>query len=244
MKPWQEKMQQFDRWLMQPSGQQLLQLQLPIVQHYLDQFCQTSARQQLLIYHGHHHLQLECNHKHIIRLGATDSMGTDVVAAPFALPFAEQSIDTIILPYMLELTDKISDVMQECYRVLRPQGVIIICGLNANSILRWQNRTVSPFNALKFNNVGDLQRELFLEGYDLLQYDKFSFTGLLSSKPWLETMGQFLWPYLANAYVLAMHKRIETLTVIKPKVTWPKAIQLKNTRLANYIAERQALDKR
>lgn len=166
-----------------------------------------------------------------------------MVAAPFALPFPNEVADVLILPYVVECAPNTQAIFEECYRVLKPQGVIFICGLNPNSLLRWQSRKIKPFNELTFLGADELQRSLFLQGFDLLQRKKFSFCGMNSSiMPWFEKLGRYLWPYLASGFVLSMQKRVEVLTPLTPKFAWPAhALPVKNARLANVATEPEAI---
>ena len=58
----------------------------------------------------------------------------DVIADPHWLPFAENSIDLIVLPHALEFTDDPHLMLREAYRVIRPEGQIVIAGFNPFSL--------------------------------------------------------------------------------------------------------------
>jgi SAM-dependent methyltransferase len=51
-----------------------------------------------------------------------------------ALPFAAHSLDLVVLPHSLELTDDPHTALREVERVLVPEGRVVICGLNPASL--------------------------------------------------------------------------------------------------------------
>ena len=58
----------------------------------------------------------------------------DIIADPHGLPFAENSLDLIVLPHALEFTDDPHQMLREAYRVMRPEGQIVIAGFNPFSL--------------------------------------------------------------------------------------------------------------
>ena len=57
-----------------------------------------------------------------------------VLADPHWLPFAENSMDLIVLPHVLEFTDEPHQLLREVYRVIRPEGQLLIAGFNPFSL--------------------------------------------------------------------------------------------------------------
>src|SRR3954470_21509832 len=49
-----------------------------------------------------------------------------IVADPHELPFAENALDLIVMPHALEFTEDPHQMLREAYRVIRPEGQIII----------------------------------------------------------------------------------------------------------------------
>ena len=62
----------------------------------------------------------------------------DIIADPHGLPFAENAIDLIVLPHALEFTDDPHLMLREAYRVIRPEGQIVIAGLQPVLAVRRQ----------------------------------------------------------------------------------------------------------
>ena len=70
----------------------------------------------------------------------------DVIADPHGLPFAENALDLIVLPHALEFTDDPHLMLREAYRVIRPEGQIVISGFNPFSLRakRYFGRAQTP----------------------------------------------------------------------------------------------------
>ena len=58
----------------------------------------------------------------------------DIIADPHGLPFAENTIDLIVMPHALEFTDDPHLMLREAWRVIRPEGQIVIAGFNPFSL--------------------------------------------------------------------------------------------------------------
>ena len=71
----------------------------------------------------------------------------DIIADPHGLPFAENAVDLIVLPHALEFTDDPHLMLREAYRVIRPEGQIVIAGFNPFSLYgakRYFGRAQTP----------------------------------------------------------------------------------------------------
>ena len=55
-----------------------------------------------------------------------------------ALPFADDSLDLVVLPHTLELSPDPHATLREVARVLVPEGRLLIFGLNPNSLWGWR----------------------------------------------------------------------------------------------------------
>ena len=71
----------------------------------------------------------------------------DIIADPHGLPFAENAVDLIVMPHALEFTDDPHLMLREAYRVIRPEGQIVIAGFNPFSLYgakRYFGRSQTP----------------------------------------------------------------------------------------------------
>ena len=57
-----------------------------------------------------------------------------ILADPLWLPFAENSLDLIVLPHALEFTSDPHQLLREVYRAMRAEGQIVISGFNPFSL--------------------------------------------------------------------------------------------------------------
>ena len=58
----------------------------------------------------------------------------DIIADPHGLPLGENTIDLIVMPHALEFTDDPHLMLREAWRVIRPDGQIVISGFNPFSL--------------------------------------------------------------------------------------------------------------
>lgn len=71
---------------------------------------------------------------------AVGQVGVSVVCLPEALPFPDQSLDLVVMPHTLELAQDPHQALAEAVRVLRPQGRLVVLGLNPVSLWALRQR--------------------------------------------------------------------------------------------------------
>lgn len=59
------------------------------------------------------------------------------------LPFPDNFFDKIVISHLLEFTSDVEATIQECHRVLRPNGQLVAFAPNRTGV--WSRREVSPF---------------------------------------------------------------------------------------------------
>lgn len=146
---------------------------------------------------------------------------TMLVADSLAMPWAEQSIDTLIWPHGLDEIATDEQAMAEAAKILVPGGSLLLTGLNNKgywhffyrrdvNLQFWQPRSVSTL-------VANLQKHnLFMTEGHFLGY---GFPGCFGSDhQTIEYMGNRWWPHLAAIYALVLVKRNTPLNLI-PKQT-------------------------
>lgn len=142
-----------------------------------------------------------------------------------SLPIESHSVDVLILPHVLEFEDDPHAALREVFRVLVPEGHLIIFGFNPWSLLGFwrlvlRRRAVMPWRGsfLGHNRIKDW---LALLGFDVLSKSSVFFRPpfrnerILSRLRCLDAAGRKA-PYLSGAYMLVARKRVSTLTPIRP----------------------------
>jgi SAM-dependent methyltransferase len=138
-------------------------------------------------------------------------------AAADELPIATESIDTVILPHVIEFESNRHQILREAERVLKPEGRLFILGLNPwslHGIIRHLPHSAS------FWRTHSASRHRLLDWLSLLKFDaEFSAAFSLSSSQvlsrpstlWAKTRAE-----LSFAYALKAVKRRYTLIPIRP----------------------------
>ena len=91
------------------------------------------------------------------------------------LPFKNESFDLVIVPYLYQCFDNNKYFFEEVYRVLKPEGTLLIAGLQKLSLLYWQKAyvktdllswVVSVENKFQFNKCMENYGFDYLAGKD------------------------------------------------------------------------------
>jgi len=149
----------------------------------------------------------------------------DVIADPHWLPFPENSIDLIVMPHALEFTDDPHQMLREAYRVIRPEGQIIIAGFNPFSLFgarRYFGRGQTPPWNGNFIALYRVKDWLTLLGFDVVGGRLDCYAPPFSREQWLARAGFFeqagdrWWPIGGGVYFLRATKHIHGMPVITP----------------------------
>lgn len=146
---------------------------------------------------------------------------------PEALPLQTDSIDVIVLPHILEFSERPHDVLREVDRILIPEGHVVILGFNPFSLWnlwRWARGRKGrvPWCA-HFISATRMKDWLALLGFEVIDTRHYFFRpplrhkGLLGKLAFLERLGQRGWPILGGAYGMVARKRVIALTPIRPR---------------------------
>jgi SAM-dependent methyltransferase len=226
------------RWLETPSGRYLLDWE----QRYLDQ--------AVVDLFGFHALQLGLNQIDALRANrmphrwiATESLtggdnralATVSLHCSFdALPFDSQSLDLVVLPHGLEVTNDPHLALREVERVLVPEGRVVIVGFNPASLWGLRQRLGSLRRRVLPRTAGPLfmptEGEFF--GYrrlrDWLRLLSFEVEAgrfgcylppLVSQKwlsrfAWMERVGERWWPVFGAVYCVVAVKRVRGMRLV------------------------------
>ena len=155
---------------------------------------------------------------------------TGVQADAAALPFATDSLDLLVLPYLLEFHLNPHQVLREAQRTLRPEGQLLILGFNPLSLWGVRNRisrTLSP-GRTDFPRPGNyLSVHRLKDWLKLLDFDvarghfgcyapPCSREKSFSHLGWLEHAGDRWWGFAGGCYALMSIKRVPGMTLLTP----------------------------
>jgi SAM-dependent methyltransferase len=232
------EMKEWQTWLSSPAGQYLIEWE----QKQLDGLVGDLF--------GFHALQLGLEELDALRTnrmphrwlalpnceGLKTSFSTDFRA----LPFAEQSLDLIILPHTLEICPDPHATLREVERVLVPEGRVIICGLNPWSL--WgarlmrerfyarlgSKKTFMPIHS-EFMGPHRMKDWLTLLGFEIegggfgVYKPSFESQRWLSRLQWMELAGNRWWPIFGSAYFLTAVKRVRGMRLLG--ASWKSPLQ-------------------
>ncbi len=161
-----------------------------------------------------------------------------MVCDPAALPFQANTLDLVVLPHTLEQSAHPHGALREVERVLRPEGRVVISGLNPLSL--WAMRQRRSHLCGKLGLQGLSERALFLPrsgefiGHwrirDWLQLLGFEVTAVtfgvyepavqserwLTRYAWMQQMGAQWWPILGAVYSVEAVKRVRGMRLLGP----------------------------
>lgn len=212
--------QTFDDWLATPLG------------------CYVMAREQVIFDHalpdlfGFYALQMGCasvplmqtsrvTHRFTLAWDTTASL----LSEPDQLPFAENQFDVIVLPHTLEFQALPHEVLREVFRVLRPEGRLLISGFNPYSLFgikRYFGRDRDGPWGGEFMSLSRVKDWLNLLGFDIVggQFDTYNMPAqnerTLRRLSWLESGGERWWPFAGGVYFLHAVKRVAGVRLMRP----------------------------
>ena len=150
-----------------------------------------------------------------------------------ALPFAEASLDLVVLPHTLELSPDPHATLREVQRVLVHEGKVAIAGLNPASL--WGLR---QYRAHLYRSIGGgrlylpdagqfighwrLRDWLRLLNFELDAVQYGCYRPAVRTEPWLQRtawmddVGDRLWPILGAAYFMVGIKRVHGMRLLEP----------------------------
>lgn len=153
----------------------------------------------------------------LVIAAAEAGAGDDVVRCdPAALPFANESVDVLVLPHTLEASRRPHDVMRECERVLVGEGHLVVLGFSPWSA--WgARRRIGP-QRFPFDLPNSIPEQRLCDWLALLGLETLAVRRHLHGLPFesaaalrrgafLERAGRRWWPQLAGGYVLTARKR-------------------------------------
>jgi len=224
-------------WYETPAGGRLLETEVQAIDEALANLF------------GYHLLQIGCPSsrdllsatriRHVIRMArephsSGENQRAGLFGRPEMIPVLSDSIDVVLLPHTLDLSNDAHSVLREVDRILIPEGHVVIVGFNPWSAwglrqaLRGRRRRERDgFHA---RGAVRIQDWLALLGIETCCVRHFFFRpplasdGVVSRLDFLERLGSRFFPKLGSAYLLVGKKRVTTLSVIKPRWRQSKPI--------------------
>ncbi len=182
---------------------------------------------------GYNALQIGLPHLDLLRANRMPlrvSVGRDDCAKLRAdaaeLPVAGSSADLVLLPHVLEFSDKPHQILREVERVLVPDGHLVVTCFNPMSLWglrRWvSERDAYPWTG-HFIHLGRLKDWLALLGFEMAGGAMGCYAPPCVSQRWLdrfsfmESAGDRWWPFSGAVIFLHAIKRVRGMRVITPQ---------------------------
>lgn len=146
---------------------------------------------------------------------------------PDQLPIESDSTDVLLLPHVLEFSQRPHAVLRETERVLIPEGHLVMLVFNPRSLWllwRWMFgwRGKIPWCA-RFLTTYRIRDWLELLGFDVVQIEGYFYRPPVQSRKLMqklsvmERVGRKLWPMLGAGNLIVARKRVVTMTPIRPR---------------------------
>lgn len=206
-----------NNWFSHPPGSTLLFQEIAA----LERVFETRRGTDLLQIGGPDDLRLIKNAK-VFRSFLLDDKHHAHPVKPFirsqleALPIQSESMDIVLLMHVLETTKHPGTVLQEAYRVLRPNGLLIVLGWNPFGVWRLFQQRIPHHN--RYYAASKIKRYLRKARFEVTSHDTICFRppvqneALAEKYQWLETVGQLLMPYAGAVYLLTATKNMSGVT--------------------------------
>ncbi|MCL4744609.1 MAG: methyltransferase domain-containing protein [Burkholderiaceae bacterium] len=148
------------------------------------------------------------------------------------LPFDTQSLDLVVLPQVLEFAQDPHQVLREVERVLRPEGRVIVSGLNPVSLWGVHQVTLSRLGMGflpregRFIGLPRLRDWLKLLGFELDSGRYGCYRPPCRTQRWLdrtafmEKAGDRWWPICGASYFVGAVKHVRGMRLVGP--AWTK----------------------
>ena len=159
-------------------------------------------------------------------IGWPDQKSLTVLGEEDALPFPDAMFDRILVIHGLEGADAVRPVMRQLWRVLAPEGRMVIVAPNRTSL--WSQIERSPFAHGRPFHRGELDRLLRASMFEPVRWDSALYGPPLNGRRIVRTgsgwekIGRNLWPALGGVHLVEATKSIYApVPVLKKKKTEP-----------------------
>ena len=153
----------------------------------------------------------------------------DIYCESDYLPFAENSIDLVCLPHVLEFSRNPHQTLREVNRILVPEGHLMMTGFNP--ISAWGVKQALCKDAQypwqgHFFMLSRIKDWLALLGLEFVTGQMYCDEPPIEDETWrkrtkfITQYGQKAWPMLGGVYFIVAKKRVVNMTLLKPN--WKK----------------------
>ncbi|MCX7169658.1 MAG: methyltransferase domain-containing protein [Proteobacteria bacterium] len=233
----------FDEWLETPQGQYVLQWEqaqydLLVADIFGFKAVQLGLPQHDFLRANRMPFRFHCDGKLPARAG--------LIAKPHFLPFANASIDLVILPHVLEFDAAPHQILREVERVLVPEGQVVVTGFNPFSLWGVRRKFTrkkfipNPTGAPSSNTTGTpspnatgsppwggqyLSILRLKDWFALLGFETHAGSFGCYAPPvshglqrwrFMELAGNRWWPYAGATYIIQAIKRVHGMRLIIP----------------------------
>lgn len=128
-----------------------------------------------------------------------------------AFPFEDDSIERCLMVHALEFLEHPKDSLAEVWRILKPNGRLILIVPNRSGL--WARSDATPFGQGRPYSLSQVRSILKEESFvierlmPVLYTPPFRSNLMIKSFEWMERIGQFL-PLFSGAYVIEASKQI------------------------------------
>lgn len=152
-----------------------------------------------------------------------------VICSDDFLPFAEMSLDLLLLPHCLEFSARPHQTLREASRVMMPEGHLLISGFNPFSLwglMARINKSLTknityPWNG-QFIGLARLKDWLALLGFEVLSVEMYCYAPPFEGFAWsrrmavLDRVGAYCGARFGGSYFIIAKKRVVGMTLLKP----------------------------
>lgn len=146
---------------------------------------------------------------------------------PTQLPIMSDTLDVLVLPHILDFSQRPHVVLREAERVLIPEGHLVLLAFNPFSawliwrwLFGWRGRIPWCAHFLTATRIRDWMELL---GFDVVRIQGYFYRPPIQSKSILhrlgilERLGRRVWPVLGAGNLIVARKRVVTMTPIRPR---------------------------
>lgn len=163
------------------------------------------------------------------------------------LPILTGSIDLVMLPHTLEFVDNPRQLLAEACRIVKPEGLIMICGFNPYSTwglkrlftkhkgMPWSGNFIQPHLVKSWVRLAEFEME---KQTSLLFRPPVNHQSFYNKMHVVEKIGSTFFPFFGGVYMILARAKVVPLTPIRLK--WKQSLSSIriSTTISGHIAHR------